>query len=40
MFLTKRIGNETYSIIDHFLLQWKEDRLRKSLLLRGARQVG
>lgn len=27
-------------IIDHFLLQWKEDRLRKSLLLRGARQVG
>lgn len=27
-------------IIDHFLLQWKDDRLRKSLLLRGARQVG
>lgn len=27
-------------IIDHFLLQWKQDRLRKSLLLRGARQVG
>jgi len=27
-------------VIDHFLLQWKEDRLRKSLLLRGARQVG
>ena len=27
-------------IIDHFLLQWKSDRFRKSLLLRGARQVG
>ena len=27
-------------IIDHFLLQWKQDSLRKSLLLRGARQVG
>lgn len=27
-------------IIDHFLLQWKQDHLRKSLLLRGARQVG
>ena len=27
-------------IIDHFLLQWKQDSLRQSLLLRGARQVG
>ena len=27
-------------IIDHFLLQWKHDPLRKALLLRGARQVG
>lgn len=27
-------------IIDHFLLQWKHDSLRKPLLLRGARQVG
>jgi hypothetical protein len=25
-------------IIDHFLLQWKSDRFRKSLLLRGARR--
>lgn len=27
-------------LIDHFLLQWKHDRLRQALLLRGARQVG
>lgn len=27
-------------IIDHFLLQWKSDKLRKPLLLRGARQIG
>src|SRR5258708_4987291 len=27
-------------IIDYFLLQWKQDSLRKPLLLRGARQVG
>ena len=27
-------------LIDHHLRQWKESPLRKSLLLRGARQVG
>ncbi|HBI22605.1 MAG TPA: hypothetical protein DDY37_08550, partial [Legionella sp.] len=27
-------------IIDHFLLKWKHNSHRKSLLLRGARQVG
>src|SRR3989338_552677 len=27
-------------IIDYYLLQWKFGRLRKPLLLRGARQVG
>ena len=27
-------------IIDHFLLQWKQNSYRKPLLLRGARQVG
>ena len=27
-------------IIDHYLLQWKHDHMRKPLLLRGARQVG
>lgn len=27
-------------IIDHFLLQWKNDEYRKPLLMRGARQVG
>lgn len=27
-------------IIDHFLLQWKHSDIRKSLLIRGARQVG
>ena len=27
-------------IIDYYLLQWKADRLRQPLLLRGARQIG
>ena len=27
-------------IIDYYLLQWKHDRLRQPLLLRGARQIG
>ena len=27
-------------IINHFLQQWKQDSLRKPLLIRGARQVG
>ena len=26
--------------IDHYLIDWKTDRFRKPLLLRGARQVG
>ena len=27
-------------LIDHYLLQWKNNSWRKSLLVRGARQVG
>ena len=27
-------------IIDYYLLQWKSDKMRQPLLLRGARQIG